>query len=110
MEKKYNKHMYTFGNNEKKEYDHVLTGKADLNIKQTLDYIWEIIPDYNLPIFKNEMNINDDNIENYEINNNDNGKIEVKYDSLKVQEFLITDRPYQQLSDHFGISVDLSYQ
>ena len=110
MEKKYNDHIYTFGNNEKKEYDHVLTGKADLNIKQTLDYIWEIIPDYNLPIFKNEMNINDDNIENNEINNNDNGKIEIKYDSLKVQEFLITDRPYQQLSDHFGISVELSYQ
>ena len=56
------------------------------------------------------MNINDDNIENYEINNNDKRKIEVKYDSLKVQEFLIIDRPYQQLSDHFGISVDLSYQ
>ena len=110
MEKKYNKHMYTFGNNEKKEYDHVLTGKADINIKQTLDYIWEIIPDYHLPIFKSKMNINDDNIENYEINNNNKRKIEVKYDSLKVQEFLIIDRPYQQLSDHFGISVDLSYQ
>ena len=109
MEKKYNDHIYTFGNNEKKEYDHVLTGEADLNIKQTLDYIWEIIPDYNLPIFKNEMNINHDNIENYEINNNDKRKIEVKYDSLKVQEFLIIDRPYQQLSDHFGVSVELSY-
>ena len=110
MEKKYNGHMYTFGNNEKKEYDHVLTGKADINIKQTLDYIWEIIPDYHLPIFKSKMNINDDNIENYEINNNDKRKIEVKYDSLKVQEFLIIDRPYQQLSDHFGVSVELLYQ
>ena len=109
MKKKYNDHIYTFGNNEKKEYDHVLTGKADLNIKQTLDYIWEIIPDYNLSIFKSQMNIINDNIENNEINNNNNGKIEVNYDSLKVQEFLIKDRPYQQLSDHFGVSVELSY-
>ena len=109
MKKKYNDHIYTFGNNEKKEYDHVLTGKADLNIKQTLDYIWEIIPDYNLSIFKSQMNIFNDNIENNEINNNNNGKIEVNYDSLKVQEFLIKDRPYQQLSDHFGVSVELSY-
>ena len=105
MKKKYNDHIYTFGNNEKKEYDHVLTGKADLNIKQTLDYIWEIIPDYNLSIFKSQMNIINDNIENNEINNNNNGKIEVNYDYLKVQEFLIKDRPYQQLSDHFGVSV-----
>ena len=109
MKKKYNDHIYTFGNNEKKEYDHVLTGKADLNIKQTLDYIWEIIPDYNLSIFKSQMNIFNDNIENNEINNNNNGKIEVNYDSLKVQEFLIKDSPYQQLSDHFGVSVELSY-
>lgn len=62
MKKKYNDHIYTFGNNEKKEYDHVLTGKADLNIKQTLDYIWEIIPDYNLSIFKSQMNIFNDNM------------------------------------------------
>ena len=109
MEKKYNDHMYTFGDNEKKEYDHVLTGKADLNIKQTLDYIWEIIPDFNLPIFKSRMNIKYD-IDNEANNNNDNGKIKVKYDSLKVQEFLIINRPYQQLSDHFGVSVELSYQ
>ena len=28
--------------------------------------------------------------------------------TFKVQEFLVKNRPYQQLSDHFGISVELS--
>ena len=106
MMKKYNKHLYTFGNNEKEEYDHVLTSQAEFNFKQTLDYIWEIIPDYNLDIYKKglkykETNEEDDN-KIYE-----NSKIKVLYDTFKVQEFLVKDRPYQQLSDHFGISVEL---
>ena len=106
MEKKYNDHLYTFGNNEKEEYDHTLTNKNEINIKQTLDYIWEIIPDYSLeiynqrnPIYSKSYSFDDRNIEN--------NKIKVLYDTLKVQEFLIKNRPYQQLSDHFGISVEL---
>ena len=106
MEKKYNDHLYTFGNNEKEEYDHTLTNKNEINIKQTLDYIWEIIPDYSLeiynqrnPIYSKSYRFDDRNIEN--------NKIKVLYDTLKVQEFLIKNRPYQQLSDHFGISVEL---
>ena len=47
----YNNHLFTFGNNDRTEYDHVLTSKADFNIKQTLDYMWEIIPDYELNIY-----------------------------------------------------------
>ena len=35
MFKKFNEHLYTFGNNDKPEYDKVLTGAADLNMKQT---------------------------------------------------------------------------
>ena len=50
MEKKYNDHLYTFGNNDKPEYDQVLTGKSEFNMKQTLDYMWELIPDYDLDI------------------------------------------------------------
>ena len=106
MEKKYNDHLYTFGNNEKEEYDHTLNNKNEINIKQTLDYIWEIIPDYSLeiynqrnPIYSKSYSFDDRNIEN--------NKIKVLYDTLKVQEFLIKNRPYQQLSDHFGISVEL---
>ena len=99
MEKKYNDHLFTFGNNEKEEYDHTLTTKSDINIKQTLDYIWEIIPDFNLDIYNCE---NDSD----EYNNKKN-KIQVLYDTLQVQEFLVKNRPYQQLSDHFGVSVDL---
>ena len=102
MKKKYNKHLYTFGDNSKIEYDKVLTGKADYNLKQCLDYIWEIIPDYNLDIY-NEINEDDNNKNIFK------DKIEVLYDTLKVEEFLVKNKPYQQLSDHFGISVHLAY-
>ena len=119
MEKKYNDHLYTFGNNDKPEYDKVLTGKGDLNMKQTLDYMWEIIPNFNLDIYKNiqeqynlydynedEENIVNDNDDND--NNKDIGKIKILYDTFKVEEFLVKNKPYQQLSDHFGISVEIS--
>ena len=102
MKKKYNKHLYTFGDNSKIEYDKVLTGKADYNLKQCLDYIWEIIPDYSLDIY-NEINEDDNNKNIFK------DKIEVLYDTLKVEEFLVKNKPYQQLSDHFGISVHLAY-
>ena len=115
MEKKYKNHLYTFGNNDKPEYDKVLTGKYDLNMKQTLDYMWEIIPNYNLDIFKNSLsqyNLFDDNEEEEENDddndNNEKGKIKILYDTFKVEEFLVKNKPYQQLSDHFGISVEIS--
>ena len=104
MLKKYNEHLYTFGNNDKLEYDHVLTGKVDLNSKQTLDYIWEIIPDYNLNIYKKYFKSNNQ-IEN--LKNDNNEIIEVLYDSFTVEKFLVQNRKYQQLSDHFGLSVEL---
>ena len=110
MYKKYNNHLYTFGNNDRPEYDQVLTGKAEFNLKQTLDYIWEIIPDYELNIYsKGYIKLNQ-NSEQKQLNKNaeDNDKINVLYNTFKVQEFLVKNRTYQQLSDHFGISVELS--
>ena len=110
MYKKYNDHLFTFGNNDKPEYDQVLTAKSEINLKQTLDYIWQIIPDYNLDIYNNsycKMNSKDINEKNKE--EDDNDKINVLYGTFKVQEFLVKNRPYQQLSDHFGISVELSW-
>lgn len=110
MYKKYNNHLYTFGNNDRPEYDQVLTGKAEFNLKQTLDYMWEIIPDYELNIYsKGYIKLNQ-NSEQKQLNKNaeDNDKINVLYNTFKVQEFLVKNRTYQQLSDHFGISVELS--
>ena len=110
MYKKYNNHLYTFGNNDRPEYDQVLTGKAEFNLKQTLDYMWEIIPDYELNIYsKGYIKLNQ-NSEQKQLNKNaeDNDKINVLYNTFKVQEFLVKNRAYQQLSDHFGISVELS--
>ena len=110
MDKKYNEHLYTFGVNDKPEYDQVLTGRADWNLKQTLDYMWEIIPDYELDIYNNGIYKMNNNIINEELEKNeeDGDKIKVLYGTFKVQEFLVKNRPYQQLSDHFGISVELS--
>ena len=106
MKKKYNEHLYTFGNNEKEEHDHTLTNKVDFNMKQTLDYIWEIIPDFSLDIYKHEyFQKNSNYLYNDKYIAND--KIQVLYDTFKIQEFLVKNRPYQQLSDHFGVSVDL---
>lgn len=107
MEKKYNEHLYTYGDNEKEEYDHTLTTKVERNMKQTLDYIWEIIPNLNDEIYKGGNNVINDSY-SFEEKNNDN-KIKVLYDSFKVQEFLVKNRPYQQLSDHFGVSVDFYF-
>ena len=110
MYKKYNNHLYTFGNNDRPEYDQVLTGKAEFNMKQTLDYMWEIIPDYELNIYNKGFYKLNENSERKQINKIvlDEDKINVLYNSFKVQEFLVKNRPYQQLSDHFGISVELS--
>ena len=107
MERKYKKHIYTFGNNEKEEYDHTFISKVEFNIKQTLDYIWEIKPDYNLNIYKSEYQILKNKNNNEDEKNNEKNKIKVLYDTLTVQEFLVKNRPYQQLSDHFGISVEI---
>ena len=110
MYKKYNNHLYTFGNNDRPEYDQVLTGKAEFNLKQTLDYMWEIIPDYELNIYNKGYFKLNQNSEQKQLNKNaeDNDKINVLYNTFKVQEFLVKNRTYQQLSDHFGISVELS--
>ena len=115
FEKKFNGHPYTFGVNDD-GFDKVLTGKAEFNCKQTLDYMWEIIPDLSLPIYKKDNDlssklefipIDDSNINN--IYNNENSyQLQILYDSPKVEKFLIKNKPYQQLSDHFGLSVQLT--
>ena len=33
----------------------------------------------------------------------------IDYNSAQVEYFLVSDKPYQQLSDHFGLSLDLKY-
>jgi sphingomyelin phosphodiesterase len=110
MKKKFNKHLFTFGDNDiEQEHDQVLTGKGSYNVKQTLDYIWEIIPDYNLDIYNIINEEEYDNENNNGEGNNSKNNIEVLYNTLNVQKFLIKDRPYQQLSDHFALSVQLKY-
>ena len=37
-------------------------------------------------------------------------KLIVDYSSSKVEHFLVHEKPYQQLSDHFGLSVSLKFE
>jgi hypothetical protein len=37
-------------------------------------------------------------------------KLNVDSKSSRVEYFLVSEKPYQQLSDHFGLSVDIVYQ
>ena len=71
-----------------------------------MDYIWELIPDYNLDIYKQSSNPFNKSF-SFDDKNIEKNKMKVLYDTLRVEEFLIKDRPYQQLSDHFGLSVEL---
>ena len=94
----------------------VLTGKEDFNSKQTLDYMWEIIPDLSLPIYKKDNELSskmefiprDDNNINQICNNEKSCQLKILYDSPKVEKFLVKNKPYQQLSDHFGLSIQLT--
>lgn len=112
MKNKYKKHPFTFGVNED-EFDKVLTGKEDFNSHQALDYIFEIIPDYSLPIYE-QINLSDHSTtaeaDALLSDNAQTKQIEVLYETANVEHFLVKDRPYQQLSDHFGVSVSLSYK
>ena len=78
-----------------------------------LDYIFEIIPDYSLPIYE-QINLSDHSTtaeaDALLSDNAQTKQIEVLYDTANVEHFLVKDRPYQQLSDHFGVSVSLSYK
>ena len=112
---KYNqKPPFTFGVNDG-EYDKVLTGKEDFNSKQTLDYIFEIEPTFESEFHclnESDSNINERFFNNNNNNNNNNNVsnlLNIDYNSVNVQPFTISDRPYQQLSDHFGVSVDINY-
>jgi hypothetical protein len=61
------------------------------------------------------LNIKDDNgiiIKTDEKENNGNKPsktLTVDHSSSAVEHFLINDKPYQQLSDHFGLSVNIKY-
>jgi hypothetical protein len=34
----------------------------------------------------------------------------IDYNSAQIESFLVSDKPYQQLSDHFGLSVNLRFK
>lgn len=76
-----------------KKYDMVLTDKSDIGSMQSLDYIFEIFISQNDFLKKEKNNI-----------------LNVNYDSVQVEEFLVENKPYQQLSDHFGVSFEMSYR
>lgn len=110
-------HLYTFGYNGEHliHYDQVLTDKDDYGSFQTLDYIFEIFVEQNNILKKNYSSQNDELTLSIRKNNNletpdtNEKKLTVDYTSSKVEHFLVHEKPYQQLSDHFGLSVSLEY-
>lgn len=70
-----------------------LTHKDDVGSFQSLDYMFEIY-------------IDKDDYNEREINK----KLFLVKGSPLIEEFLIEDRPYSQLSDHLGLSIELSYK
>jgi hypothetical protein len=90
-----------------KHYDQVLIAKEDYGAFQTLDYIFDISP---LGTGEESDNsINSEVVTKKEVNNSQVNKLIVDYSSSVVEYFLVSNKPYQQLSDHFGLSVELFY-
>ena len=64
---------------------------------------------------KNQIN-NDGSEINLKVNGNNSQKqknkkdIFVDFNSAQIENFLISEKPYQQLSDHFGLSIDLKFR
>lgn len=106
-------HPITYGGDDK-----ILYHPECYNYKQSLDYIIEI--KYKGDIDKNIKTINNTKsfiqkpivIKDTRINSN----INIIYDSIKVESFYLNEeakitknRPYNQLSDHYGLSISLNY-
>lgn len=77
---KYESHPITFGAGE----EVVLTANQDVTSKQRLDYIIQIIPKHK-----------------------PGSKIIPVVESCKVEEFKVAGQEFTQLSDHFGLSIEL---
>jgi hypothetical protein len=56
------------------------------------------------------FDIKDEIKNNNQITSNKKFKLVVDHNSAQVESFLISDKPYQQLSDHFGLSVDMKFK
>jgi len=58
----------------------------------TLDYMFELFIDFNDCEYKKE-----------------NKKLVTMYNTSRIEHFLVDQKPYQQMSDHFGLSVEIKY-
>lgn len=117
-------HPITYGEVLNKDGDKVLTFPCDVGTCLSLDYIIEISPDPTLFGLKSEEvttseKVEDNSYEDFIKSNNRNflsdkvkkkSEFIVNYSSSKVEKFLIKRKPYTQLSDHYGLSVELEYK
>lgn len=116
---KFEKHPFTYGYNGEDfpMYDSTLTCKEDVGSNQTLDYIFEIIPNLNSIMFRfdtkelkcnSKINLSESKEDSLDSQENlKQCELLIDYESVKVEEFLVSNKPYQQLSDHFGLSVEV---
>ena len=135
---KFHPYTYGYNGENLKHYDQVLTAKEDVGCFQTLDYLFEIHLDQgkdqtprefiseNISETHNSTNhnkslktcfndFNPDKIQRKPGKNTSKTeeisvrKLHVNYESCEVENFLVQGKPYQQLSDHFGLSVNIEY-
>jgi hypothetical protein len=72
---------------------------------QTLDYIFELDPiSY---VRKSEIQ-RDSHISELCVKEHSHLKVDIN--SSQVEYFLVSNKPYQQLSDHFGLSVNIKVE
>jgi hypothetical protein len=131
-------YTYGYNGENLKHYDQVLTAKEDVGCFQTLDYLFEIHLDQgkhqttreiileNISETHNSTNLNESLKTSFNDFSPDKTqrkptknalkseeisvrKLYVNYESCEVENFLVQGKPYQQLSDHFGLSVNIEY-
>ena len=107
----------TFGNvvqdeeGEEQAIDYALTGQDDLRSKQSLDYIFQILPNQNNSNSneQEEAKIDIENLRHQTHNNipNNAPNLFIGEDSINIENFEVKNREFSCLSDHQGISINV---
>ena len=106
--RKFKTHPITYGEKLENKGDKVLTLPCDVGSQMSLDYIIQIIPELNK--VRRYSGIEKFHIKKTERRSLNNTSLKIDYDSAKLEKFHIKQKPYTQLSDHYGLSVELSLE
>ena len=85
-------HPITYGEDLDNGGDKILTIPCDIGSKLSLDYILHIIPNFSK--FEKDKT-------------QSKSKLKIVYSTIQIEKFHVVRKPYTQLSDHYGLSVEL---